>query len=114
MLYPTANEWQIIQNHKVCQSLTEQGDALHQKRAIEHKVYFPDGDDRDGFVKSIEEEGFSFQEDIENEEGVKCVKFYRIDKPHYYDIDELTLTLIKTAEKFGGSYDGWETSLVKS
>ncbi len=113
LLFPTPIEWQIIQNHKVCQSLSEQGDALHQKRAIEHKVYFPDGGDRDGFVKLIEEEGFSLQEDIANEEGVKGVKFYRIDKPFYHDIDDLTLWLIQKAEKFSGAYDGWETSLVK-
>lgn len=112
LLYPTAKEWQIIQNHKVCHSLKEQGDALHQKRAIEHKVYFPDGN-QEGFIKEIEEEGFTFQDDIENEEGVKGVRFYRVDKPFYYDIDELTLYLIDKASFFGGAYDGWETSLVK-
>ena len=42
LLYPTAKEWQIIQNHKVCGSLKEQGDSLQVPRAIEHKVYFPD------------------------------------------------------------------------
>ena len=113
LLYPTANEWQIIQNHKVCKSLQEQGDALHQKRAIEHKVFFLEGANRDGFVKEIEEEGFSLQEEIENEEGIKGIKFYRIDKPFYYDIDALTLDLINKAEQFGALYDGWETSLVK-
>jgi len=112
LLYPTAKEWQIIQNHKVCDSLKGKGDALHQKRAIEHKVYFVEGD-REGFVSAIEAEGFSYQEDIENDEGVKGVKFYRIDKPFYYDIDALTLHLIDQAEAFGGAYDGWETSLVK-
>ncbi|HHD77464.1 MAG TPA: DUF695 domain-containing protein, partial [Campylobacteraceae bacterium] len=37
LLFPTAVEWQIIQNHKVCDALKQQGDALHQKRAIEHR-----------------------------------------------------------------------------
>jgi hypothetical protein len=112
LLYPTAKEWQIIQNHKVCASLKEQGDALHQKRAIEHKVYFVEGD-REGFMEALEKEGFSFQKEIENDEGVKGIQFYRFDKPFYYDIDELTLYLIDQAEAFGGAYDGWETSLVK-
>ena len=114
LLYPTASEWQIIQNHKVCKSLSEQGDDLKQKRAIEHKVYFPNAGDRDGFLASIKEDGFMLQEDIENEEGVKGVKFYRKDSVFYYDIDEITQMLIKKAEHFSASYDGWETSLVKS
>jgi len=41
------------------------------------------------------------------------VKIYRQDKPHYYEIDEVTLYLIDTAARFGAQYDGWETSLVK-
>ncbi|TNF44993.1 MAG: DUF695 domain-containing protein, partial [Epsilonproteobacteria bacterium] len=39
LLYPTAKEWQIIQNHKVCDQLKESGDNLHLARAIEHKLF---------------------------------------------------------------------------
>jgi len=41
------------------------------------------------------------------------VKFYRVDTPFYYDIDELTMQLIDISENFNGYYDGWECSLVK-
>jgi regulator of RNase E activity RraB len=114
LLYPTAKEWQIIQNHKVCQSLTENGDDLEIKRAIEHKAYFIDESKKVSIIKELESDGFVIQEDITNEDGVKGVSFYRLDKPHYYHIDELTINLIEKLEKLDASYDGWETSIVKS
>jgi len=113
LLFPTAVEWQIIQNHKVCDALKAQGDALHQKRAIEHRIFFMDIDQKAPFLEAVEKEGFKYMEDVVHEEGFEGVKIYRRDKPFYYDIDEVTLYLIETAGKFGAQYDGWETSLVK-
>ena len=113
LLFPTAVEWQIIQNHKVCDSLKAQGDTLDQKRAIEHRIFFADIDLKELFLEAVEKEGFVYMEDIVHEEGFEGVKIYRQDKPFYYDIDEITLYLIETAGKFGAQYDGWETSLVK-
>jgi regulator of RNase E activity RraB len=113
LLFPTATEWQIIQNHKVCDSLKANGDALHQKRAIEHRIFFTDIDLKDTFLEEVSKEGFKYMEDVQHEEGFDGVKIYRQDKPFYYDIDEVTLYLINTAGKYGAQYDGWETSLVK-
>ncbi len=112
LLFPIPREWQIIQNHKVCDALKEKGDNLKIPRAIEHSAYFPN-QNQDDFLKEIEKDGFKKMKDIENEDGIKGLKFFRIDKPFYYDIDELTLSLIQKAEEFGGAYDGWESSLVK-
>ncbi|MCF6205620.1 MAG: DUF695 domain-containing protein [Sulfurovum sp.] len=115
LLYPTDREWQIIQNHKACDALKAKEDNLYLPRAIEHKLFFTrDGEQREALLVKLEEEGFRVQSEIENEEGVPGVSFYRIDKPFYHDIDELTLYLIDLLEAHGASYDGWETSIVKS
>ncbi len=114
LLYPTPKEWQIIQNHKVCDSLKEQGDNLHLKRAIEHKIFFNSEDKREDLTKILEKQGFNINKEIESSEGVKGINFYRLDKPFYYEIDELTLSIIDLAEKYNALYDGWETSVVKS
>jgi hypothetical protein len=114
LLYPTAKEWQIIQNHKACDALRAKEDNLHLKRAIEHKLFFINDRKKENLIAKLEAEGFKIQSDIENREGVKGLAFYRIDKPFYGDIDELTLYLIDTLESYGASYDGWETSVVKS
>ena len=113
LLYPNAKEWQIIQNHKVCDALKLKEDNLYLARAIEHKAFFKDEKRKDEVVAKLEEDGFKIQSDI-SKDGVNGISFYRIDKPFYTDIDELTLNLIDTLEEVGASYDGWETSVVKS
>ncbi|MBL1244456.1 MAG: DUF695 domain-containing protein [Sulfurimonas sp.] len=114
LLYPTPKEWQIIQNHKVCDSLKEQGDRLQVERAIEHKVYFTNKESKVELTQALEKEGFKIKEEIKNEDGVDGLNFYRFDKPFYHDIDKMTLDLIDMAEFYNAQYDGWETSVVKS
>ncbi len=115
LLYPTAKEWQLIQNHKVCDALKAKEDNLYLPRAIEHKCFFIENEDqKDVLVGRLESEGFKIQSALENEAGAKGFSFYRIDKPFYHDIDALTLELIDLLEAYGASYDGWETSVVKS
>ena len=114
LLYPTPKEWQIIQNHKVCNKLKEQGDNLYLKRAIEHKLFFQNEENQEDLTIALENKGFTVQKEIVNKEGVKGLQFYRMDKPFYHDIDDLTLTLIDLAEAHNAQYDGWETSVVKS
>ncbi|MDD5717149.1 MAG: DUF695 domain-containing protein [Sulfuricurvum sp.] len=115
LLFPTAIEWQIIQNHKVCDHLKSQGDSLHLPRAIEHKGYFPSSELRAEFMSQIEAEGFKIKNVMEAAENnpMLGLSFYRQDKPFYYDIDTLTLRLIDLCIRYEGSYDGWETSIVK-
>ena len=114
LLYPTAKEWQIIQNHKVCDKLREQGDNLHLKRAIEHKLYFQSEYKKSDLIEELENQGFKIGKELSSEEGYKGFTFFRIDKPFYHDIDRLSLHLIDVAEEYDASYDGWETSVVKS
>jgi len=65
-------------------------------------------------IEELEAQGFTIGKELLSEEGYKGFVFYRIDKPFYHDIDELTLHLIDVAEEYDASYDGWETSVVKS
>jgi len=115
LLYPSPREWQLIQNHKVCDNLKEQGDNLHLERLIEHKLYFPNENENNKveLIKALEEMEFKIGKDIVNEDGVKGLEFYRIDKAFYHDVDELTLNLIDVAESHNAQYDGWETSAMK-
>ncbi|MFA6189589.1 MAG: DUF695 domain-containing protein [Sulfuricurvum sp.] len=115
LLFPTAIEWQIIQNHKVCDHLKANGDTLHLPRAIEHKAYFETPQRRDVFIERIEPQSFKVKELMDPNENTPMagISFYRQDKPFYYDIDALTLHLIDLARQCEGQYDGWETSVVK-
>ena len=117
LLFPTIQEWQIIANHHSCNSLVEQGDTLKESRAIEHKAYFFSQEKREDFINTIESKSFKIQKKTQRifrEKDVFGVDFYRVDIPFFYEIDEITLNLIKDTQKFDGHYDGWECSLVKS
>lgn len=114
LLYPTAKEWQLIQNHKVCDNLKAQGDQLQLARAIEHKLYFQDESQKEALIAALEAKGYKMQDELLNEEGVKGIGFYRLDKPFYHDIDAITLDLIEITQANGAMYDGWETSVVRS
>jgi hypothetical protein len=115
LLFPTVKEWQIIQNHHACDMLKEQGDNLRLERAIEHKMYFNSDEKRKEFIDLISAEGFTVQKELEptEDQEIYGLQFYRIDKPFYYDIDELTIKLIDLGNSCEGQYDGWESSLVK-
>lgn len=115
LLFPTIKEWQIIVNHHACDGLKEQGDNLQIKRAVEHKTYFQNDENRQDFIALIKEDGFKIQKEMEvslNDEIKYGVQFYRIDTPFYYDIDALTMKIIDLSSSCDGLYDGWESSLV--
>jgi len=114
LLFPTPREWQIIQNHKVCDGLRAQEDNLYLPRAIEHRLFFDKGERNEALIEALSDEGFKIQKTITNDDGIEGISFYRIDKPFYTDIDALTLHLIDLCEAHGAAYDGWETSVVKS
>lgn len=113
LLYPTAKEWQMIQNHKVCDSLRSQGDTLEKARAIEHKIYYQGQSKKDALLEALNGMGYKITGEIMNDEGMSGVTFYRQDRPFYHDIDTITLSLIDLAADHGAAYDGWETSIVK-
>jgi hypothetical protein len=116
LLFPTIREWQIIANHHSCDRLLEQGDNLHQERAIEHKAYFETLGDRESFIELIKEKNFKIQKQTEvpfREKTMYGLEFYRVDTPHYYHIDTLTMEIIEMSQHCNGQYDGWESSLVK-
>ena len=112
LLYPTPRQWQIIQNHKVCDRLKEQGDDLTVKRIVEHTLYFQDPSKKEALLVALEQEGFEVMERIENEDGLEGIRFFRIDAPDYYAIDEITLHLIDLSERYGALYDGWQTDFM--
>ncbi|WP_309497803.1 DUF695 domain-containing protein [Sulfurovum sp.] len=113
LLYPSAKEWQLIQNHKVCDDLKKQGDGLHLARAIEHKLFFQNEKNKEALILALVDKGFKVKDEIINEDDIPGIEFYRLDKPFYHDIDAITLMLIDIAEAHEAQYDGWETSVVK-
>jgi hypothetical protein len=113
LLEPDMWQWQIIHNHNACERLRAQGDTLETMRAIEHSAYFEQSKDAQTFTCKATEEGFTCNEVTSSDSGYK-VSFYRKDRPHFYEIDAMTLQLIELSITCNGAYDGWECAVVKS
>jgi hypothetical protein len=113
LLYPKAKEWQIIQNHKACDVLKAKNDNLLSPRAIEHRAFFNKNIKKEELFERLQADGFEIQNEIKNSDGIEGIKFYRVDKPFYTNIDAITLLLIDTLDEYGATYDGWESSVVK-
>lgn len=113
-LYPSDRDRQRIENRRVCDALSERGDALTEKREIDHWAYFPDAAARSSFIEQAAELGFRLRVTHEPEKpGDRFgVQLYRIDVPALEAIDDVTLPLFELATALGGDYDGWETVLV--
>ncbi len=113
LLFPTDREWQIIQNHKVCDLLQSKGDRLEHPRSIKHKIFFINSTEKQKgeFLKMVEDEGFIKIKTIKSEEGIEGVVISRDDNILHYNIDEITLRLIELSEEYGAGYDGWEVGV---
>ena len=112
LLYPTPKEWQIIENHHVCDKLKADGDNLELPRVIEHKLQFISEYKKRDLIEELEEEGFQINDDLTTEDGYSGFTFERIDIPTHENIDALTLHLIDILDIYDAKYDGWETSLI--
>jgi hypothetical protein len=113
-LFPTPDDWQVMQDMKTERALREAGDPLDTPRPIEHWAYFPDGAARDAFVAAVGA-GFSAVEPFEAEGGDDRfgVKLSHVGLPDYHSINATTLRLARAAREVDGSYDGWETEVCR-
>lgn len=114
-LYPNAREQAEISNDGVLIRLQEAGDPLNAPRPIEHWAYFKTTKARSVFEDSIEEYAFR-PLDYDTLAGAPepyGIHFVRNDSIHTPYIHNLTWGLTELAASLGGSYDGWETIVVK-
>ena len=115
-LFPTEDDWQVIQDMRVQESLRSQGDDLTQPREIQHWAFFASGEDRDRFVAAA---GGGFA-------GIECytspgatpgefaVTLRHVGLPDYRSMNAYTLRLNRAAIEANGNYDGWETVVCRS
>ncbi|MEL7296260.1 MAG: DUF695 domain-containing protein [Pseudomonadota bacterium] len=114
-LYPTADDWQMIQDSKTVDALRDAGDVGHIARRIDHWSFFKNKSDAKKFIEWMEGEGFALQEMRRTKPliGKWVVKYYRTDSPELYTINHITFQLRHKSSELGGKYDGWETSVEK-
>jgi regulator of RNase E activity RraB len=111
-LFPSAEEWRVIQDMKVLDVLKEHGDDPSIARRIDHWLYFGSEHSRDRFQMWAENSGF-FVEGRQDGEGDEPygLQIYQEAHPTLADITAITGQLVSMAQKLEGTYDGWETSV---
>lgn len=117
MLYPTAEEWSVLQDVGVFMQLDENGDARDVARPVRHWAYFPQQAAADAFARHIESAGYDLEEVGAMPDGKPdsrfCVRFTKTDAPSYGPFTQANIALREAAQRCGGHYDGWETEIVR-
>ncbi len=114
-LYPNEETFEYMSNQKVIQNLTKEGDDLSKPRQTDHWLYFKTEADRDIFIRYAVKEKFK----VESKKLIKdtALKYQlqisRTDKIDIESISAVTIALRKKAKELQGTYDGWETFVVK-
>jgi len=114
-LYPNDETREYMENEKVILNLTKAGDNLSKPRQVDHWLYFKTEDDRSKFVAYCSNEHYK----IEGKNFLKDATLHyqlqisRVDNVDLSSISKITILLRKKASELNGSYDGWETIVIK-
>lgn len=114
-LFPTADDWQVIQDMRVEDSLRKAGDTLEKPRPITHWAYFPHAADRQKFLDAVGDgfESIDLYETPDCDRGIHTARLTHSGLPDHRSMNATTSLLNREATRAGGDYDGWETGVVK-
>jgi hypothetical protein len=113
-LFPTDDDWQVIQDLKVIDALEKEGDDGIASRHIDHWAFFPSQAAADQFSNWVRERGYAFDSSDTIEDGKFRVRFGHEGTVQLPDITSHTISLRRKASELGGDYDGWETPVCKA
>jgi hypothetical protein len=114
-LYPSEDDWQVINDLQVLEDLEEHGDDGSEPRKIDHWIYFESRESSIDFVKWAESDRFKEEPEFSSagDDGRDCVRLYHHGTLKIGDISSHTIALRRKAAEFGAEYDGWETPVLK-
>ena len=122
-LFPEPVQYQSLQNRRVVFQLSQHGDPLTARRPVEHWIHFKTEHDREAYWNAVNENGFElvemsrYESEDDGEEETEypyTLHIVRDDMVDYDSVDEYVLPLWALAAEHDGTYDGWETQIVKS
>ncbi len=113
-LFPTDDDWQVIQDLRVVEALEKEGDDGSASRCIDHWAYFPSYAAAQEFSEWAKGQGYgSFSTEVTDDSKFQ-VRFSHEGSIRLDDITSHTIALRRKASELGGDYDGWETPICKS
>ena len=113
-LYPTDDDWQVIQDLKVLDSLIDEGDVKDRSREVNHWAYFDIQQQANQYVQWVTEQAYKVVSNSKTEDDSEyLVQFSHTGTMHLGDITSHTIRANRKAKELGGRYDGWETSVER-
>ncbi len=108
LITPTPIEWQLNGDMAVISNLEKNGDDGATPRKTDFWFY---GDKAalDGVVADLTPWGYAVDHWLEDPKGVVLTSETAVDVSAFLDV---TPVLVATADKYGVTYDGWETFVV--
>ena len=102
-------------NDCVVDALVEHGDTLPAARPIQHWAHFPTKESRAQFIAFIERRfsGIDSHMNPMSRGKEHAVTFWHTGVPDSDSMTETTGMLSLAAESCGGTYDGWETQVIR-
>ncbi|HTD73422.1 MAG TPA: DUF695 domain-containing protein [Steroidobacteraceae bacterium] len=115
-LYPTDDDWQVINDLAVIDAIDRNGDNGTEPRQIDHWVYFGNQTGMLPFLTWARSEGFTHDEanSSSTDDGRYCLRLSHHGPAEITEISHRTIALRRKALEYGGEYDGWETPVVSS
>jgi len=115
-LYPTEDDWQVIEDLRVIEQLENRGDAVSQPRKVEHWAYFKDEASASAFAQWAAGDRFTLaaKPAQKTQDGTYRVRLFHHGTMQIDDISSHTIALRRKAAELGGEYDGWESPVVES
>lgn len=106
LLLPDAERRQWMDDRRMVQILSEQGDRLSVPRRVDHRIHFTDEVSRDAFATAAKAAGFAVEVDA------LTVRAHRDDVVELDHIHDVVMILVDAATPLGGRYDRWEAGIV--
>lgn len=111
-LCPNELEACHIQSDKIIFLLQEEGDDITIPREVEHYAVFDTSTQKERFIESAQQHGFSFKDDIANDEYEHGVALVKVHSPNEEDVKKNVEELFELIKKEHGFYEGWSTTLA--
>jgi hypothetical protein len=113
-LFPTDDDWQVIKDLGVIETLHKHGDDGTTSRSVDHWAYFPSQVSAEQFSQWAQRRGYALDSSDATDDGKFCVRLRHNGTVLLADITSHTIALRRRASELGGDYDGWETPVCKA
>lgn len=115
-LFPKPPVLRRMIDNRVLRAIAEDGDDPTISRRVDHWVHFEGFAARDAFAEWVRTQGYTIEQIInpsEDRESI-AVQFWSDSETAEETIHTMISRLVDAAEKHGGTYDGWETHVVRA